>query len=555
MAEPKLASISRPILFDANIHRKIKMKRLSFSLVQQQELIKIEKMFDQFYIFGAAPDDSQPKKPTLLVSYPSTSDKYSSNDGMLKHLKSFCFPNGFRELSKKKSDNILLSEFVFYFSNEATDKTFGICVQFQIPDNVSPFFASNLSKKYPFCLCFLTKVPYLSSHFQFASYLALMLCGDQQSFKASLSSNPLKKPRLPLPVHGFCNKALTMDKNYPSVAVIKGFHVPKLLYDELSFFHSLEVNHEKGSSIPIPLSADMSLYLPSHFTRNKCLAYPTFHAFFSALTPETIITIYTALLLEQRILFVSKDKQLASFSVIASTSLIAPFSTQANVMPILPCSKKFQNILQSPVPYVIGSTKENNDVDVIVFLDKNTISLQSPLPTLPGASALAEKLENLLNDSAESILVPPKENKSFFGHRTHNPSYDKFMNSTNVYVYPTVFTKYIPIKYILTPFVIEDILSLFADFLAPSLTDSISSCFVTDTTDPENPITVFNKDLLLSIIPDNEKEFYSAFLSTQIFSEFCEAKTDDFSRSKLDFYHVNPKAEVRRSNSLPQFVS
>ncbi|OHT11318.1 hypothetical protein TRFO_19303 [Tritrichomonas foetus] len=554
---------------DAHIHHNIRIKRMSFSSVNTPPIIEIEKMFDQFYIFGAPPDITEHVDPVLLVTYPSTTNSSTQTNEILNQLKSFSFPSGFHEINNENNntkkgknqkvsthinnDQILLNEFVFYLSSNSKEKTYGICVQFQIPSTASPFFCTHFSRKYPFCLCFLSKVPFLSSHFQFASYLALFLCGSQKSLKGQ--GNDLHKPRIPIPVKGFCHSSLTLDKNFPAVAVLKGFSVPKLFFEELTFYHNLPVNpdiSDMRSRAPIPLSNEMALCVPYHFTRNKCLAYPTFHAFFSALNPSAIVKIYTSLLLEQRILFVSQDLQLASFAVIASNSLISPLISQACIAPILPDDERFQCILQSPVPYVVGSTTENENADVIVDLDNGSISTNSDIPSLPESELLIQKLEQLISSSSESILVPPKEVKSFFGAKSMNPAYDKFMDSTNVYVFPTVFTKYTPIKYILTPFIIEDILTLFSEFFIPSVNERIASCFVTDTTDPENPITVLNKDLLMNIVPNEEKEFYSSFIATQVFSEFCEKKADEFSKSKLDNIEKSKK-DFSHSISLPSF--
>ncbi|OHT16496.1 hypothetical protein TRFO_41804 [Tritrichomonas foetus] len=539
---------------DANLHRTIRLKRLVSSsartIISEKENTK---MFEQFYIFGAPPDSSFPLRPTLLTTYPSTSHGPAQSNEVIEQLKMFCFPSGFKSIKSqnhshnlnlnsnsrynsnnsttdKEDEKVLLNEFVFYMSSSCTNKTYGICVQFRVTNSKSAYFATHYSRKYPFCLCFLSKTPFLSSHFQFASYLALILCGIEKPTRAHVNEK-----RAPLPIKGFCHESLQLDKNFPAIAVFKGFSVPRIIFDELTFFHSIKVSTDDISSSiePIVLSNDMLLCIPFHFSSTKCLAYPTFHSFFSVLTPAQIVQIYTAILLEQRILFISNDLQLASFSVIASTSLISPFVTQASVMPIIPSNDAFQEILQSPIPYIAGSTKSHENADVIINLDDGTINMKSPLPALPKANDLIHKLELLMNASERSILVPSKEIKSFFGHVSKNPEYDKFMDSINVYVFPKVFTKYSPVKYIFTPFLIEDILLLFSGILAPKLTDLLSSCFVTDTTDESSPITIMNRELLLCLVPQNEVKFYSMFTATQIFNDFCEKKTDEYSNSLI----------------------
>lgn len=536
------------------LQRNIKVKRLSFSSQDVKPIIESVKMFEHFYIFGAPPDPSYPLEPTLLTAFPSTSKSLIQTESFLNQLKSFSFPSGLYKITE--FTQVLLHEFVFYLSTGVCEKTYGICVHFTAPANNSPFFATRYSRNYPFCICFLSEVPFLASHFQFASFIALYLSGVQKPLITSK-----ERKRMPLPIQGFCPKPLILDRNYPSFAVFKGFSIPKTLYDLILYFYSLPspiVPMQAHYSLPIPnensdsntkqpfkrernfseyshivLSNDMSLFIPYQFSQTQCLTYPTFHAFFSHLSPSSIVKIYTSILLERSVLFVSKDLQLASFSVIASTSLIAPFITQATVMPILPNDSRFQDILQSPVPYVAGSTKSNENADVVVNLDENLIIFPESLPKLPRHDDLVKKLEKVLSSASNTILVPSKYNRSFFGGQSINPQYEEFMNSANLYAFPKVFSHYSSLKYVMTPFVIEDILSLFAEFFPPSLTETLQSCFVTDTTDLDNPITVINKDLLNSIVPEEESEFYKIFTSTQIFTDFSERKIDLFMKGKF----------------------
>lgn len=574
--------MQKPRLFltpDANLQRNIKMKRLSFSSPPVKPIIESVKMFNQFYIFGAPPDPSYPLEPTLLTAFPSTSKSLIQKESFLDQLKLFSFPSGLHKITK--SNQILLQEFVFYLTTGICQKTYGICVHFAAPSTNSPYFATRHNREYPFCICFLTEIPFLVSHFQFASFLALYLCGAQKPLITAK-----ERKRIPLTVQGFCPKPLILDRNFPSFAVLKGFSVPKTLFDLIFYFYQLpspilpvqtcrlpsiqnensDTNSEKFSKTvknlpkeccPIILSYDVSLFIPYQFSYTQCLTYPTFHAFFSHLSPSTIVHIYTAIILERCVLFVSNDLQLASFSVIASTSLISPFITQATVMPILPNDEHFQDILQSPVPYVAGSTKTNENADVICYLDDNIVSIPKSLPKLPNHDELVHRLETLLESASKSILSPPKYNKSFFGNQTINPDYEKFVKDANIFTFPSTFAQYNTLKYILSPLVIEEILSIFADFFPLALSENLKSCFVTDTTDPETPITVVDHVLLNSIVPEDEREFYKIFTSTQIFVDFSEKITDSFSKEKvqkkLRFDDIENSPRQNFKLNCPQF--
>lgn len=610
---------------DANIHHSIKLKRLSFSSRHSiPRQLKNDKMFNHFYLFGGSPHYPFSKAPNLLSIFPSTSNSKNQSDDFLEQLKLFVYPSGFEEIPS--NSNIFLDQFVFYLVNETSETTYGICVQFRVPINSSAYFATNLNKKYPFSLCLLSNTPFLSSHFQFASFLVSVLCGQEH-----ISSLPPPIRRIPIPIQGFCHKSLVLDKNFPSIAVVKGFSAPRSLLDLLTYYYQLPIslelttnNHRNSSpnfklklnqsnsgliqsennllpnvdsltdstqtpddtnsmsdqqinsskeldstssnlpppSLPKPpqtnrthtafLSDNVSLSIPYALTKNQCVIYPTFSALFSCLTPIQIIQIYTALLLERSILFVSESHQLISFSVIASTHLLLPFITQANVMPVLPNNGKYQSILESPVPFVAGSSNKNGDADLIVDLDNGTITLPDDMPQLPRYQELLSKLDDILKHSLKQILVPPKEIKSFFSKTSSaNPKYEEFIQKVNSNIFPSNFSNFIPMKYILTSDLIEEILSLFSEFFPLLLKDAVMCCFVTDSTDPDNPIRVFNKGLFNEFAAETDKDFFDDFTSTQIFTAFCDKIEDNYESEKTVINNrSSPKREFLRSHSL-----
>ena len=48
------------------------------------------------------------------------------------------------------------------------------------------------------------------------------------------------------------------------------------------------------------------------------------------------------------------------------------------------------------------------------------------------------------------------------------------------------------------------------------------------------PVTIMNKELMMSMISDDEQEFYSLFQPTQLFDYFCNSLTDQYSEDKLN---------------------
>jgi hypothetical protein len=74
--------------------------------------------------------------------------------------------------------------------------------------------------------------------------------------------------------------------------------------------------------------------------------------------------------------------------------------------------------------------------------------------------------------------------------------------------------------------VVRDILDAFARHLAPGLAGLLWPCFVTDMTDVDHPVTVFNREVFMASVRDDQREFYGAFLMTTMFQEFSDGLMD-----------------------------
>lgn len=73
---------------------------------------------------------------------------------------------------------------------------------------------------------------------------------------------------------------------------------------------------------------------------------------FRALNAEQVIDIFIALLLEKKVLLISKYKALLMHASVALISFLFPFSWKHVMIPILP--KNMTEVLEAPVPYLIG---------------------------------------------------------------------------------------------------------------------------------------------------------------------------------------------------------
>jgi len=109
---------------------------------------------------------------------------------------------------------------------------------------------------------------------------------------------------------------------------------------------------------------------------------------------DSILEVFAAILLEKKILFISKHKALLTQAISCFVTFIFPFQWKHTLIPILPI--KMIEILDAPFPFLIGMepTEAIQDFDIEnevirVELDfgqvitPNDVLLQSQMPELP----------------------------------------------------------------------------------------------------------------------------------------------------------------------------
>ena len=501
---------------DTHIYKSFAKRRMSLDMGSPiQEICKSLHMFEQFLIIGVPPKSETPK-PQILAMYPST--QYPQSDKDLDNLISFCFPG---KLSKASDASILAEEFVFYMHNEKKERSYGVCVHVRPPVDSPPFFADRTNRDWPFCLCLLTRQPFFCAHFQFLSYLAMALCGKVQ---CSLK----RMERTPVSVKGFCHRTLSLDKTSPALAVWPKTRAPPLLIDSLVHYHAFPVTPQLSPFVDNSLCATMPIVAPLHLSITQNVSFPTLDVLFSFVDLETIVQLYTAMLLERRILFISESPMKASLSVMALTSLMNPFHSSALIMPVVPGSGYFATLLDSPIPYIAGCSQATLNADITVDIDTGVVTTMNQIPELPRAQELLKKLKHLLDDNSSHIAVPPMEQRSFFGRIDRNPEFDKFIKSTNPFNIPQQFLLGHPQKYIFTTELVDSIRTVFAVHIPVVLIEKMKSYYVRDATNKEQVIAVLNKPLFLSQFSGVEAQFYRQFSGTQVFYDFTNRGAKEF---------------------------
>uniref|UniRef100_A0AAR5PEP8 MAP kinase-activating death domain protein n=1 Tax=Dendroctonus ponderosae TaxID=77166 RepID=A0AAR5PEP8_DENPD len=131
--------------------------------------------------------------------------------------------------------------------------------------------------------------------------------------------------------------------------------------------------------------------LPSH-TRFTLVDFPL-HLPLELLGVETCVKVLTIILLENKVVFQSRDYNALSMSVMAFVTMIYPLEYMFPVIPLLPtCMSCAEQLLLAPTPYVIGLPvsflmyKKNFQLpdDVcVVDLDSNKLTSPTEIPPLP----------------------------------------------------------------------------------------------------------------------------------------------------------------------------
>ena len=514
---------------DPRIEMSIERKRNYTSSVgfQFDQEIGPRELFEHFLVVGIPPDikEGDTIEPQILFIYPSTPLLFPEDD--FNQTINFCFPNGIRphKLEYKRS-NIFLSEFAFRLAGASTS-IYGICVHFIANPRRIPFFASEETLKYPFCFCILTKTPLLSVHFQYLTYMTLLYC-------RILDPSGKRKEQFPDAEEGTTLSNLEQEHG---TARWPNTRYPDVLHDELAYFRSLRALNDRDSKKT--LADGMILVIPPIQSDIKSLGMPTMDVLFSCLSVEDIVKLFTALLLEHHTIFRSKHIHLITMSVLAARTLLSPFKIGATLLPIVPNNPTFLQLLESPVPYICGiiSTSSSSSISLpdnicIIDLDKGTLADPMLNVTLPRAKDLIHHLNAAIKQYKQAIVVPPLNLPAKNSKSSRNPKYVEFFDSVHYYMRPSQYTRRIKQKYVFVPPLVEDIMRLFSGHIAPKLEKMIKPCFVTDSTDLTNPVTVFNLDLFLASVKSDEEEFYREFCSTTIFQQFCDGKTDEMDITK-----------------------
>ena len=298
------------------------------------------------------------------------------------------------------------------------------------------------------------------------------------------------------------------------------------------------------NSVPIPedIKARVHFYIP-YFSEGIELRCPKFNDLnimnttlsdlFKLFSIDYIVIIFRFLLFEKKILFVDDDYTRLSNVTDNFISLLYPFQWTHTYIPIM--SDQMLKYLETFLPFLNGINStlmplvtevfqtgemEEGDEMFLIYINKSKFKLGSTLigknkrkykvvdeniPSLP--SNLEKELKNKLKKIKDEIDIYIKKNPV-------NPDLSLYdLKIRNAFIEMFVLMFHDIDKYM---------------------------CFLDDD-------VVFNKNLFLETIPNNEKRFYDEFIDTQLFQLF----TQNIANDELEYF----KTMLDEYNKYKQFVS
>jgi len=371
------------------------------------------RLFEQFIVVGIDDSIVYPKEKAQVaparkllpffntVYDPKTLFRYPQETSLPSiKLESFCFPSGVRTNRIRKSasmgalNEIYFSQnymfdtnhsYIFRLTNEG-QTTYGMCItKEELVSEYPTFFPEthknnkNIEEEQDStnnrehllvgarCYCIISKYPFFRLHF---SVLHSILDHDRLSRIIQ---------RQDLAEH--------IDPSMNSSHAIQ---------DMLTMYYS-QVVPSPGGELIFQLSVDMKakrFICPREDIDNYCISEWTMVPSIKILPLDQLLLLFNTILLEKSIVVKSR-KSLGTMAnlVLSCIPLLRPFEWTGLLISLLP--NNLSDVLQAPVPYIVGVNSLNTEVEALVIdLDNNKLINQDlNLPLLPEWKKLSHNIK------------------------------------------------------------------------------------------------------------------------------------------------------------------
>lgn len=257
------------------------------------------------------------------------------------------------------------------------------------------------------------------------------------------------------------------------------------------------------------------------------LADYDFRALFDALGVETVINIFSWILEERKVLFMSQHASFLTTAAETIMALLYPLQWQHVYIPVL--SKSLLNFLQSPTPYIMGVVHEQDDplfdLPDVIIVDLDSGAVHNDVPSI-----LPIEMRDKLIKQLKSLLFPSVANIDA-AFDTNDPLHYDYDEVPPPSEEPWADTN-------------TRIRTIFLSFFVPLLC-KYRSCIQFLRKYPK-PIAVFDRPRFLSYQQPENLGFMQLLVQTQGWAQFLE-KSNLQSENIFDlavYYFLNKDTEL-----------
>ena len=227
----------------------------------------------------------------------------------------------------------------------------------------------------------------------------------------------------------------------------------------------------------------------------------TISALCQSLSLESILTFFSAVLLERQVVLFCPNVGVLCGVALSLVPLLLPFSWQSLLLPVLPATASRLDLLEAPVPFVVGVLFKTQEVRsrcgglVRVNIYKDRVRNAGSLPVLPHATSLAEALAG-----PHAELQRVGRERAAAARPVHVVDETQ---SALAEAFSSTLQKYLQ--------------ALVADLKGYTITD------VSEGSGEQQRVSVLLKESFLESFPARDRTFMRQFAETQMFSVYCDS--------------------------------
>ncbi|OHS97649.1 hypothetical protein TRFO_09360 [Tritrichomonas foetus] len=449
-----------------------------------------EHIFDAFFIFNRAPD--------LVAFYPENWFEVNK----IEKEKFYYLVNPSNKYTPTSQYDFWQNAHVFAINGEEIP-IYGVSCELSMA--MAPYltclFANPVHNFRSLDFVFISKAPYINTLFRLIEICAQVASGflvfpSKEVYNRKYSAN------LSPPVYDFISRIYNMDYNE---------------FINFSKLHNFKMHHMLTGSHN-SIGRRNFMFCASSF------GHPGFEILFSCLTPKDIVNLYSALLLEDKMIVIGDNMFKITNVIMCLLFMISPFKPCVPLSPILPDIEHTQDLFGSPTPFIAGfygTLPGMDEYTSIINLSTGKLDRAINSTNIPNASKVAQSLSELINNPEYIVPKDPEAKKEFW-----NEMRDEYLDVCEYEIS-------LDLKYCFKPLVIPKIQKILHEevdfcYSIPKL----RVCF--DKVEAvKNEVKIikhkFNEKLFLEHYANGENtEFARAIVATQCFNDFYHSIEDDW---------------------------